>query len=471
MAKQPTARPKETPAATTPDLPAMGRLFVEQTGPQLDISVFGFEGELIRSTACYKTYREMRRDPVIALARALSIAPVIGGEWSVVAKSPDVPEEWVQLIREEFLPIRAPLVEQAMYANVDFGWIGFEVVHKIRMDGLLGLQKVKPLLQDITTIVVFKETGAFAGLKQTQNREVLLPVDNCLRVSFRVEGTNWYGEPLLENVRAAWEEWKTANSVAAIYDKKVAGSKLLVKYPPGSNDVEGKQTSNSTIARTLIKALETSGAAAVPKVVATVTSQLTKEFQELVGWEVEYLSDGQSKQFSFIPRLEYLDKRMLRGMLLPERAVTEGKFGTRAEAGEHADLALTHTELLHEHVTREVNLQMVDRVLVLNFGEEARGTVCLEAMPLADDSKQFFRDLYSKIIENDTGFVNELPWIDMQAMREKVGVPENQEPDPDIAVQPLPGINADDPAEDDGNEPPPQKKKGKETPPAEDDET
>lgn len=455
MAKRPTTKlPTDQPIPG--NAPALGRLFVEQTGPQLDISVFGFEGELIRSTASYKTYREMRRDPVIALARALSIAPVIGGEWSVVNKGKDVPDEWWQLIHDEFLPIRASIVEQAMYANVDFGWVGFEIVHRIRKDGLLGINKVKPLLQDITTIVVSKDTGAFFGLKQTQQREIVLTADMCLLVSFRVEGTNWYGEPLLENVRAAWEEWKTANNVAATYDKKVAGSKLLIKYPPGQNDVDGKPVNNSTIARMLIKALETSGAAAVPKVTATMTAQLTKEFQDLVGWEVDYLSDGQSKQHSFIPRLEYLDKRMLRGMLLPERAVTEGRFGTRAEAGEHADLALTHTELLHEHVTRSINQQMVDRILVLNFGEEARGSVCLEATPLADDSKQFFRDLYMKIIESDTGFVNELPWIDTQALRDKVGIPENPQPDPDIAVQPLPGI--DEPSDENDDELLPKKK-------------
>jgi hypothetical protein len=39
------------------------------------------------------------------------------------------------------------------------------------------------------------------------------------------------GEPLLENVREAWNDWRKANEVAACYDRKIAGAYLLLHYP------------------------------------------------------------------------------------------------------------------------------------------------------------------------------------------------------------------------------------------------
>ena len=50
-------------------------------------------------------------------------------------------------------------------------------------------------------------------------------------MSFGGEGSNLYGEPLLENVREAWNEWRKANEVAARYDRKIAGAYLLLHYP------------------------------------------------------------------------------------------------------------------------------------------------------------------------------------------------------------------------------------------------
>jgi hypothetical protein len=87
--------------------------------------------------------------------------------------------------------------------------------------------RFKPLLPDITEILI-DDHGGLAGLRQ---KDVELTGTSAMLVSFGGEGSNLYGEPLLENVREAWNEWRKANEVAARYDRKIAGAYLLLHYP------------------------------------------------------------------------------------------------------------------------------------------------------------------------------------------------------------------------------------------------
>ncbi len=81
-----------------------------------------------RLAAGYETYRRMRRDPTIALARALAVAPVVAGEWTVQSDA-DVPQEVRGWIDKQFLTVREPLLETTLkHGYVDFGHQGFELI-------------------------------------------------------------------------------------------------------------------------------------------------------------------------------------------------------------------------------------------------------------------------------------------------------------------------------------------------------
>lgn len=401
----------------------------EITGTQLVAS--SGSNELSKSLPkSYATYRTMRTDPTLAMARALSAAPVIAGEWSVEADD-DVDKERVSFVQSQLMPLRELIVEPAMLGGIDFGWQGFEKVFAYsEKEGRIIIRKVKPLLHDLTKILIDKDTGVFAGFSQVtpDGRDVLLPLDNSLLISFRVEGTQWHGQSLMENARDTYTRWNETNDVAARYDRKVAGANYVIHYPLGtSKDADGNLTDNAELAKALLAALEGTGNIIIPNVMSAHIENLNKEALDKFGWKIELLSDGVPKQYAFVPRLRFLDIQKVRALLFPERAILEGQFGTKAEAAEHGDVALTQMEITGRLITRYVNWYLVDQLLAVNFGNDARGTVRLVSAPLSDVDRQYQKDVYDKILTNQAGFLGEYQNIDTDALKDGLKIPKSAE--------------------------------------------
>ncbi len=371
----------------------------------------------------YDTYRAMRSHPTLALARALTVAPIVAGKWSTFA-SDEASDEAVKFIEDELIPLRAQIMEQALLAGIDFGWQPWEKVFTTKEDGRIHLQKLKPLLQDITTILIDPATGAFAGFEQ-RGGLVKLDLDSSLLISWRVEGTDWYGYPLLENARLTYVAWTAANDAATRYDTKVAGANFVVHYPVGTTVVDGVETSNFTIAEEILNSLEGSGSVAIPRIPIEYVEKLNA--QAGAGWEIEILSDGAPKQYSFNNRMDYFDKNFVRSLLWPERALLEGSHGTKAEASVHAGAALTNMELTDLHVTRFINWYVVDQLLALNFGESARGSVQLQSAPILDEKQEFLRSVFEAVIKDPVGFAGLADRIDMEALIDRLDIPKLDE--------------------------------------------
>lgn len=393
-----------------------------KSGPQFIGSVAS--GEISASMAASAaTYRTIRKDPTIGFARAVRVAMAVAGAWTIEADD-EVDDERIKFISDWFLNQRNTIYQFAMRGNIDFGWAPFEKVFGQVEDGKVAIVKFKPLFHDITTILVDKTTGGFAGFKQQTDKVITIPLEQALNIPFRLEGTQWYGEPLLENARLVYNEWKEASASANRYDRKVAGTHFIIYYPPGQSDLEGTETDNGEIARTLATELEASGTLYLPNTFLEVLEGLNKERP---GWKIELLSAANSGATQFIERLTYLDIQKVRALLLPERAILEGEHGTKAEAGEHIGIAIMVLQQEDVWITEFVNWHCVDQVLELNYGPEARGTVRLVAAPLEDDRLKFLESVYLAILKNATGFANEFIQIDTDALKDKIDVPKSGE--------------------------------------------
>lgn len=411
------------------DEPTSTPALEETTGAQL---VSAGTSELSRPASLpktYATYRTMRLHPTIALARAFSSAPIIAGDW-LIESDDEIDDELVQFIQKQMFPIREQLLATAMHGTTDFGWQGWEKVFEEK-DGRIVLKKAKPLLQDITKIMVDPTTGAFIGFQQADanGREFLLPIDNSLLISARVEGTQWHGEALMENARKWYNRHNEADKVSADYDRKVAGANVIVHYPTGSSVTikDGPKEDNGVVAKRILAAMEGTGGVVIPNVLHKHIEKLNKEAKEQAGWRIEILSDGVPKQYAFVPRLQYIDRMLVRAFHLPERAVLEGAFGTKADASTHADLALVVMELAHADITRHINWHLVDQLLALNWGDEFRSTVRLVAAPLSDEKLAYLRDIYKSILANATLALEEGQQIDTDGIKDAIGVPKAAE--------------------------------------------
>lgn len=398
--------------------------------------------------ATYSAYRTIRKHPTVALARAFAIAPVVAAEWSIDADDPDPArpnemDERVRFIQDQLMPLRDEIVQIAMEGRIDYGWCPFEKVFEVRKwEGRprTMLKKAKALLVDLTDIRVKQDTGAFNGFYQPGigiTPEVSLDPEFALLIFWDGEGCNYYGRPLLENIRRTHQNWEDANAGAERYDKKMAGAQWAIHYPDGSSKVGGVDTDNATVATNLVGNLEASGSIIVPRRILQFVTDLNQKL-ESDAWKIE-LIEHQSKQGSFIERMAYCDKMFARGMLFPERAILEGEFGTKAEATVHANLALTQRGLEHRRITRFINLYLVNQLLAINYGEDAKNSVRLVASPLEDKAIAFFREVYKLLLAHPTASADAIEGIDLDGLTDLVGVPKGEEIVDDATAPGAPG--------------------------------
>jgi hypothetical protein len=381
----------------------------EKTAAQLvGVDSLGDEAiaELSRraSLLTYKQARTMRRDPTIALGRWLVAAPIIASAWSVEEKE-NAPEGAKEEIDKVMQPLRTHVLRNVMMGWLDYGWQGFEKILDVGNNGLLYPRKLKPLLPDITGITVETATGQFAGFT---NGTVELSIEESLLFTFEPEGTDWYGTPILENSRSAWEQWNTLEVAAKRYDIKIAGTHLIVRFP---DDGEGV---NSALCDKLIKGWQASGAIGIP-----VYSEASNDGK----WDVQLLSDNSAGRGQFVERHMYLDKLKVRGLGLPERAVLEGEYGTKADAEAHADFAILNLELRHQDICQTINWHLVNQLLRLNYGAQFENTVVIKPSPITDQSKKFLRSIYTEWIKSPDGALLESAKLDLDALRDALDVP------------------------------------------------
>jgi len=408
-----------------------------RTPPQVSTMISPMDGEMPRPATIgadfYRKAREIRRDPTIRMVRELSMAPLLMAEWEYVAAD-DAPPGAKELVESVMTQMRLPLLRTSLAGMCDYGWQPYEVIAEQRDDGV-SVPRVKPLLQDLTHILVNAADGTYFGLRQTPTVGtrigwVYLLDQQSFVISQDVEGTNWYGEPTLRSLEKTYDESEVVNKSSRKYDAKIAGTHWVIYYPLGTSDYGGETLDNGAIAQKLLQQAEAVGGIAVPRSVINMLDSMNaaQANNEASQWKIELLSDSGKGQQPFTDRQKYLDILKVRAFGFPERSILEGQFGTKADAEAHADIAVSNLEVRHALVCLQYSLKVVNLVLTWNYGPQAKGKVWIKASPLADDKKSFFRQLYLAMIANPQGFMTEMSAVDMAQLRDKLGLPEFQAP-------------------------------------------
>lgn len=406
-----------------------------RTPPQITAMVSPWDGDLAPPTGLgFKWYRKarlIRRDPTVRMMRRLFMAPLIASEWTIKT------EDWTPPGAKELLEdtvikkLKLKLQRSAYCGMIDYGWQSYERWYEPRPDGFIE-PKIKSLLQDLTTILVDADSGAFIGLKQAPALShgnligfKYLVGPEALLFSQDVEGTNWYGEPTLKAIESTYDETEVLDKASRKYDARIAGSHWVIYYPLGTSKFDGVDTSNYEIARNLLKNAESMSGIAVPRSVVEFIDSANAEMGDKEGaqWKIELLTDSGAGQTAFLEKAKYNDVKKVRAFGFPERAVLEGQFGTKAEAVAHGDLAVTNLEIENKLFCKQVDEQIIDDMLAFNFGEEFRGCACVEPAPLTDADKAYLQKIYETLLANPNMALDEVSVIDRDAVREKVGVP------------------------------------------------
>lgn len=393
-----------------------------------------YDNELQQNRSSFNDYRDMRLDPTIALARQLAIAPILSSDWGY--ESEDDADDQREFIKWQMSALRRDFMRLTLLGQVDFGWKAFEKVFATLRHPEHGMRitigKIKALQNDNTWALYGVQSGSFMGLKQTDlytQSSVYIDPEHALFLNFDDEGVNDYASPLMAPAKQPYDEWLETNAAANRYDTKVAGSHWVVYYPVGKSRYNGEDgVDNSVIAAGVLSSLKSSGSVKVP---VRVQSLVDEANSRETGWKIELVSDA-GKSSDFLTRLKYLDSLKIRAMLITERSMVEGTFGTKAEAESHFNAAMMIMQLRHEMLTEHTNRYVVNQLLRLNYGVE--DTVRLVAQPLVDERTALFKELFVMLTTNTATSTEILDSLNLEEILDSLKIPHSEIEEPEIVV-------------------------------------
>lgn len=371
----------------------------------------------------FDEYRQIAKNPTIALGTALLRAPIVACRWGYESDE-GTPEDRTEFVKTEIDPLM-PCLLRDMFRSVQMGFSPFERVWAMRSSGLLGYDQMKALIPDKTQPMV-AQTGELVGLK---NGDVTLPRVKMFWYTFDQDYDNYFGNPLYENVRTtAWPAWVNIGRGANAYLDRAAGAQPIVFYPPGeSKDASGTLQENYRLADRLLEQLSLRQGITVPRDYDEAMEELIQsgaDFKELIRWTVDYLEPKNKHGDEFINASRYQDSLLLRGILVPERAAIEGDHGTKAEAEAHGELLVSLSATEAQNMFGEINQNLIDDMLQLNFGVEARGTVRLIQAGLDPTTAALLRDIIKAVLGNPANISVALDAMDLRSTMDITGVPQ-----------------------------------------------
>lgn len=382
----------------------------------------------------YRKARLYRQDPTVALARAILAAPILQNRWSISGKD----QAAVELVKLTLLPHRQEILRHAVFSGMDYGWMSWEVRPQ-KIEGTRHI-RMKPLKHDYTQVESDKDGFPIA----LRNKPVQLSVSRLLKdPASTIDGTQIkapyfsicaaadeyndpYGYPLLKNVESIMESYAEVEEGARRYIKKTAGSHWVLWYPEGITvTINGEEVDSSVVATRILTALKASGSVALPVSPAELKQLLSQSSGggdvRKSGWDLKLMSDGGGVD-PFLERQAYLDALKMRAMFVPERTALEGHFGTKAESSEHADIAMMAIGAWGESLIEWINspFGFISNILAFNKIPYYPGRVRVDPLPLVDDTRAFFREIFRTAINNVEGFAR---IIDVDAIANRTDVP------------------------------------------------
>jgi hypothetical protein len=319
--------------------------------------------------------------------------------------------------------IRTPFLVEALRA-LEFGWRPFEKIFDVR-GGRVVLSRLKPLLPDFTFVQVDRH-GNFAGLTQL---DVELPPEKAFIYTHDGEAGNLYGRSRHENARQAWHCWHQVDDRTAQLAAKVSAIIPMVHYPLGqSRDASGQLRDNGDLADVILNGLGSGRGVKLPNLFASSEDpRLSGDLAGKSSWMVSFLEAASAAQnlTGLTDRQRYYDALMFRGWLRPERTGLESRHGSRADANRHSDTALTDSELLHADICAQLNRNVVDELLAMNYGREAVGSVYIVPAPLQETKRAVFQKLLEAMWRNPSTLNEFLQKADVDAVLDVMEIPRD----------------------------------------------
>jgi hypothetical protein len=309
----------------------------------------GFPGYDRLYTGGYDSYRWMLQHPILRLVRAIAVSPIIVSSWEYEKTRKNVPDDNVELVKNNFDLLRNDMLTEFFVDGRDMGWKGGEPIWDI-VDGNWNIVRMKPLLQDITEVLADKK-GNFVGLKNYADVDGVGGVELVAPFKawkYTYDGLNGYhyGRSWLENVRAtAWKDWLDCAQQLQKLGAKIAGIVSIIVSPAGSfptGDPEKPTITYRENAEKVIKALANGAAGAwFPSLALAIDAKGNVDAMRLLAdlagksltsiTPVDFGSNSPAI-LGILARMRHNEELMFAGGLRPARTGLEGEHGTKGQA-------------------------------------------------------------------------------------------------------------------------------------------
>jgi len=354
----------------------------------------------------------------------------------------------------------AKMVTEAMFKQIwkrmfvegseclDFGFKAMELRYKPgklkyyeedKMKTFEGILLKEPKGLDGETIKILTEpNGSFKGFQQNINGnevDVLVKDRKPLVFVNDFESGNYYGISAQESIYPYWYDANLNRQFHMRYLERKGTGILKGYYPDGKTTVSDSETDNQDVMLNLLDGIMEGTVVAIPSATDEKGNKL---------WEIEYL-DMNDKTNPFIERANYLDQMILRGLVIPEKALTQGEIGSRASVESFQNMFVLRRQAVLDDIVDSIDRYVVPHWKELNFDPEI--TLKIKPGKIDDDSKELAEKIAEKLV--DKGVFG----VEQQWLIDKTGIPlEEPEEEEEEIPEETPEEISEEPVEEDIDE-------------------
>ena len=391
------------------------------------------------------TYSKMRWDAQIRIGLMAIKMPILSRTFWVECDDKDIRS----FVETALSPIWRSLMKSLLQA-LDFGFSAHEKVFKVEKDyrifsdskvedieytkDSIIYKKIKSLHPESISFKYDKHQN-FDGFIQNKGREneVDLSPDKCFVFTNDKEWGNLFGWSRLKAVYPYWYSYWIMDAWHEIWLERRGTPPTVVRHPTGTSvygsDGAGQPVmkQNMEIAQDIGKSLGANSVVTLP------SNKMSKGVTGMeADWSLDYLQDT-TRGDVYVEAKRELDVLKLRGLLVPERAVTQQTGGGSLESGssmstQHIWLMLEGLKGLITDIEQHVSDYLVEPLVKYNFGEKApRVTVHVE--DIGRELSGYLFELYRQMVITGAAYPS------VKKMEEILNIPSESEDEKEERIE------------------------------------
>jgi len=379
------------------------------------------------------TYAKMKTDSQVAIGLAVIKMPIYSLGYTVECEDPDIKE----FIKVAIQNVWKKLIK-SMLTAIDYGFASHELIWELadldiytqtgtgrKKTHFSGkgeiLYKVKAHYPGSIKVRIDSKTDEFLGIAQSAGagQNIQLDADKCFFFALNDEFGNYFGQSRMKPAYKPWYWKEVLTQFMLRYFERRGSPTTTVTHPIGGGiDPSGLTYDNADIALRIGQNIVENG-------VVTLPFEADKGGSNK--WGITFLQDDRRGEM-FVNALNYLGTQILRGLLTPERVMTQDlSTGSFSMASSHADIFLLSEEGLVSEMEDAINTIIVPPLVQFNFKPTKLVPCKVRIEKIQYDRRRILKEILVEIIRNINGFlkVGKVPNImpSIKEMADVLGVP------------------------------------------------